>query len=148
MTGLFSLFTALLFVLSGCAQQPNHTDAVKQTAYKWEKAFMDSDYQTQQQLLYKVGTYEVDKTAQKQNSGLKENDIQYQIYYDKKMNWYDVLTTYMNPLQGNKVEERLVIRQKGGEFKVDEEKTMDLKDESLLQIQTETDQIACINCTK
>ena len=41
-----------------------------------------------------------DKTAEKINSGLKINDIQYQIYQNKN-GWYDVVGYLYKPNQGN-----------------------------------------------
>jgi hypothetical protein len=148
MNGLFGAIATLFFLLTGCNQQPDNTSAVKQTAYQWEKAYVNQDYPTQQKLLYEAGTYEVNATAKKQNAELKENDIRYQIYFDQQAGWYDVITTYDNPLYGNKIYDKLVIRQKGNEWKVDEEKSLSLQEESLTQIQNQTKQMACINCSK
>ena len=59
MNGLIATVTAaLLFILSGCQPQPP-TAAIEKTAYQWEKANMDADYQAEQKLLYTPGTYEV-----------------------------------------------------------------------------------------
>lgn len=148
MNGIFGAIAALMLMLSGCTQQPDNTSSIQKIAFQWEKASINLDYKTQQKLLYQPGTYEVNKTAQKQNSGLKETDIQYQIYFDNQNSWYDVVTTYDNPFYGNKVQDKLVIRQKGKDWKVDKRNSTDLLDESLTQIQNETQQIACINCKK
>lgn len=144
MNGIFGALAALFLMLSGCSQQPDNTSAVQQIAYQWEQAVVNQDYKAEQKLLYQAGTYEVNKTSRKQNAGLKENDIRYQIYYDQQAGWYDVVATYDNPLHGNKVQDKLVIRQKGDTWKVDEENSLTLQEDSL----TGAQQIACINCSK
>ena len=131
----------IIGVLVGCGQQP--PEQVINTAYEWEKAYMDSDYDRQQELLYKAGTYEVDKTATKEDSGLKSEDIRYEVYYDEDLKRYYVFTKYKNPTKGNTVDNGLVIREKDTDWKVDIDSSMDLSEKD---IQEKFDQTACINC--
>lgn len=136
--------TLLIFLLVGCGKQPaSAVPAVQDTAYQWEKAYMDRDYDRQQALLYEKGTFEVNKTTKKIESGLKKQNIRYEIYYDKEFDWYYVLTEYINPLLGNTVEDKLVIRKKGDSWKVDMNATEDI---SRQQIQDKFQRIACVNC--
>lgn len=145
MNGLIAAITAaLLFILSGCQPQPP-TSALEKTAYQWEKANMDADYQTEQKLLYEPGTFDVYKTAKKINSGLRETDVSYQIFFDENNDWCDVVTTYINPIEGNTVHDVLVIRQKNGAWKVDANQSSNL---SQMQNEDQLKQIACINCNK
>lgn len=139
----FGKIAAVLFVgfLVGCNQQP--TEQVIETAYQWEKSYMDNDYEKQQQLLFEKGTFEVHKNKSKEDSGLKSEDIRYEVYYDDEFDWYYVLTEYTNPQHGNGIDHELVIREKDKDWKVDMEANEDLiRDE----IQENFERTACINC--
>ncbi|PKF85656.1 hypothetical protein CW306_26680 [Bacillus sp. BA3] len=131
----------IIGVLVGCGQQP--PEQVINTAYEWEKAYMDSDYDRQQELLFESGTFEVDKTATKEDSGLKSENIRYEIYYDEEFEWYYVFTKYKNPTKGNTIDNELVIREKDSNWKVDMDNSRDL---SKASIEEKFDQTACINC--
>lgn len=131
----------LIGLIAGCQQQP--PSAVQNTAYEWEKAYMNGDYDREQELLYEKGTFEVHKTMKKQQSGLKKDDIRYEIYYDKDFKRYLVLTKYKNPMLGNTVNDKLVIRKKGNSWKVDADAVFEYSTED---IRNKFDRQACINC--
>jgi hypothetical protein len=104
---------------------------------------MNRDYDTQQKLLYEKGTYEVYKGDPKEESGLKSEDIRFEVYYDQEAGWYYVFTDYENPQLGNQVENKLVIREKDDSWKVDMEATRGINKDEVKQ---GLEQIACINC--
>ncbi|WMX58980.1 hypothetical protein [Peribacillus sp. R9-11] len=141
---LIKFLTVVLFfgVLVGCGQQ-QPPEQVVNTAYQWEKAYMDRDYEAKQELLYEDGTYDIKKTAQKKDSGLKSENIRYEVYFDKELDWYYVFTTYKNPGHGTKVSNDLVIREKDSDWKIDMEASEDISKED---IEGKFDQVACINC--
>lgn len=133
------LLTALL---PGCSQKPSPEEIAK-VAYEWEKAYFDRDYDSQQQLIYEEGSHEVDKTAKKIDSGLKYEDIQYEIYEDKDSKEYYVFATFKNPNGENTVRDKLLLRQKADSWKIDVKKSLDLNKED---IQTKFERQACIHC--
>lgn len=65
---------ALVALLTGCNQGTSSEDIAK-VAYDWEKARFDKDYKKQQEMIYEKGSYEVDKNAEKKDSGLKYENM-------------------------------------------------------------------------
>ncbi|TDK58162.1 hypothetical protein E2K98_24925 [Bacillus salipaludis] len=135
----------LIALLAGCNQSTSGTSSkdIAKQAFEWEKARFDSDYDRQQELIYKEGSYEVDKTAKKTDSGLKYEDIRYEIYYDKELEQYYVFADFKNPIGENSVKDNILFRKKGGEWKVDTSKSLDIVRE---EVSKKFDQEACINC--
>jgi hypothetical protein len=138
---LFSFIT-LIVLLIGCSQDSS-PEEIADIAYKWEKAKYDRDYKKEQKFIYEKGSYEVHKTAKKVNSGLKYEDIRFEIYYDKELEQYYVLADFDNPNGDNAVEENVVFREKDDMWKVDISKSSDIvRDE----IRKEFKREACIHC--
>lgn len=136
---LFS-FIALIALLAGCNQGASSEDIAK-IAYGWEKARFDRDYKKQQELIYEKGTYEVDKDAEKKDSGLKYEDMSFEVYYDEKNEQYFVFTEFKNPQGENTVNDNLVFRKKDNAWKLDQEKKI-----NRVQIEKELERETCINC--
>lgn len=136
---LFS-FIALIALLAGC-NQGSSTEDIAKIAYGWEKARFDRDYKKQQELIYEKGTYEVDKDAEKKDSGLKYEDMSFEVYYDEKNEQYFVFTEFKNPQGENTVNDNLVFRKKDNAWKLDQEKKI-----NRVQIEKELEREACINC--
>ncbi|KON83500.1 hypothetical protein AF332_27480 [Sporosarcina globispora] len=146
MKKLLISFIALVAFLAGCnqsvSQEDSHGDIAK-LAYEWEVAYFDNDYKREQELLYEEGSFEVHKTREKKNSGLKYEDIRYEIYYDKESDFYYVLVDFKNPVGENSVEEELLIRKKDDEWKVDTSKSLDIDRD---EVKKEFERKACIHC--
>lgn len=138
---LFS-FIALIALLAGC-NQGGSTKDIAQVAYDWEKAKFDNEYDKQQELLYKEGSYEVDKGTKKIDSGLKYEDIRFEIYYDKESEYYYVFADFKNPNGDNAVKDNILLRQKADMWKVDTSKSLDINRED---VKEKFKQEACINC--
>ncbi|MCM3569892.1 hypothetical protein [Neobacillus mesonae] len=135
----------LIALLAGCNQSTSGTSSkdIAKLAYEWEKANFDRDYDRQQDFIYKKGSYEVFKTAKKIDSGLKYEDIRYEIYYDKELEQYYVFADFTNPNGENAVKDNILFRKKGDEWKVDTSKSLDIMRED---VSKEFDREACINC--
>ena len=135
----------LIALLAGCNQSTSGTSSedIAKLAYEWEKANFDRDYDRQQDFIYKKGSYEVDKTAKKIDSGLKYKDIRFEIYYDKKLEQYYVFEDFTSPIGGNSVVDNILFRKKGDEWKVDISKSLDIVRE---EVSKEFDREACIHC--
>jgi hypothetical protein len=138
------LFCLIIFIalLAGCSQGVTSEDIAK-LAYEWEKAYFDTDYDKEQELLYKKGSFEVHKTRGKKDSGLKYEDIRYEIYYDNESNQYYVFTNFKSPTGENSVEDELLIRKKDDEWKIDKSESLEIVREDI-SVQFERE--ACINC--
>lgn len=139
---------ALIALLAGCNQsvsqgQGNSPEDIAKIAYEWEKAYFDNDYEREQELLYEEGAFEVHKTREKKDSGLKYEDIRYEIYYDKELEYYYVFTDFKNPVGENSIEDELLIRKKDDGWKVDTSESLDIVRE---EVSGEFEQAACINC--
>ncbi|MED1865831.1 hypothetical protein P4V41_20480 [Fictibacillus nanhaiensis] len=130
-----------LLLLVGCSG--TEPEDIAKVAYDWEKAYFDRDYDEQQKLLFKDGSYEVNKTTKKINSGLAYKDIQYEIYPTNESDQYYVMTTFRNPNGENTVENELLIREKGEEWRIDVDKSMKIDREDIRdKYELET----CIHC--
>jgi hypothetical protein len=136
---VFSLI--VLIVLSTGCSQGTSPEEIADTAYKWEKARFDKDYEKQQELIYEKGSYEVDKEAEKKDSGLKYKNMSFEIYYDEKNEKYFVFTEFINPQGENTVKDGLVFRKKADEWKLDQDQKIDHD-----EIEKELEREACINC--
>ncbi|MGD6964462.1 hypothetical protein ACQCVB_19855 [Fictibacillus phosphorivorans] len=130
-----------LLLLGGCSG--TEPEDIAKVAYDWEKAYFDRDYDEQQKLLFRDGSYEVNKTTKKINSGLEYKDIQYEIYPTNESDQYYVMTTFRNPNGENTVEDELLIREKGEEWKIDVDKSMKIDRE---EIKEKYELEKCIHC--
>jgi hypothetical protein len=140
MKKLVFLFITLIVVLAGCSQNTS-PEEIADTAYKWEKARFDKDYEKQQELIYEKGSYEVDKDAEKEDSGLKYKNMSFEIYYDEKNEKYFVFTEFINPQGENTVKDGLVFRKKADEWKLDQDQEINRN-----EIEKKLEREACINC--
>jgi predicted small secreted protein len=131
---------ALVALLTGCNQGTSSEDIAK-IAYKWEKARFDKDYKKQQEMIYEKGSYEVDKNAEKKDSGLKYDNMSFEIYFDEKNDQYYVFTEFKNPQGENNVDDELLFRKKDNAWKLDQDKEINRD-----QIKKELEREACINC--
>lgn len=143
MKRLFISFIAILALLTGCNQSASTSEDISKLAYEWEKANFDRDYDLQQKYIYKKGSYEAYKGDKKINSGLKYDDIRYEIYFDEELERYYVFTDFKNPNGENSVQDNIVIREKDDEWKVDTSESLDIVREDISE---EFDREACINC--
>ncbi|OHR73615.1 hypothetical protein HMPREF3291_18920 [Bacillus sp. HMSC76G11] len=139
--GLFSFF-ALAVLLAGCNQGASPEDIAK-TAYDWEKANFDRDYEKEQELIYENGSYEIHKTTKKLDSGLKYEDIRFEIYYDNESEYYYVFADFKNPNGENSVKDNILFRQKAEMWKVDTSKSLDINRD---EVKEKFEREACINC--
>jgi hypothetical protein len=135
-------FVALIALLTGCNQGAS-SEEVSKLAYEWEKANFDRDYERQQQYIYEKGSYEAYKGDKKIDSGLKYEDIRYEIYFDEGLERYYVFADFKNPNGENSVEDNIVFRKKDDEWKVDTSESLDIVREDISE---EFDREACINC--
>jgi len=142
MKKLLILIIALIALLAGCNKGASPEDLGKVT-YEWEKATLKADYDREQELLYKKGSYEIHKDSPARSNSLKYEDMKIEVYYDKKNEWYNSLFNYTNPEKGNKVEGSYVVREKNGELKIDIEKSRDVDPE---EIRKSFKREACIHC--
>jgi hypothetical protein len=138
---LISVIT-LIALLAGCNQGPS-PEEIAEVAYGWEKAKFNNDYDKQQDLIYEEGSYEVDKSAKQIHSGLKYEDIRFEIYQDKELDQYYVFTDFKNPNGDNLVEDNILLRKKADVWKVDTSKSMDINRD---EVKKEFEQKACIHC--
>lgn len=143
--GLFSFF-ALAVILAGCNQGASNGDSTEDIAklvYEWEKAYFDNDYEREQNLLYEEGSFEVHKTREKKDSGLKYKDIRLEVFYDEESEQYYVFADFMNPIGENSVADELLIRKKDNEWKVDTSKSLDINRD---EVKEKFEREACIHC--
>lgn len=140
MKKLVFFFITLIVLLTGCSQGTS-PEEIADIAYKWEKARFDKDYEKQQELIYEKGSYEVDKDAEKKDSGLKYKNMSFEIYYDEKNEKYFVFTEFRNPQGENTVKDSLVFRKKADEWKLDQDQEIDRN-----EIEKQLKREACINC--
>jgi hypothetical protein len=138
---LFSLL-ALIAFSTGCSQGTS-PEEIADIAYKWEKANFDNDYDEQQKFIYEKGSYEVDKSAKKVDSGLNYKDIRYEIYFDDKSDYYYVFADFPNPKGENTVKDNIVFRKKADTWKVDTSESLDISRD---EIRKEFERKACIHC--
>jgi hypothetical protein len=130
-----------LLLLGGCSG--TEPEDIAKVAYNWEKARFDRDYKAEQKLIYEKGTYEAHKSASKKDSGLQYKEIEFEIYPDSDSNQYYVLTRFDNPNGENSVEDELLIREKGEEWKIDVDKSMKI-DRNAIKDKYELEE--CIHC--
>jgi hypothetical protein len=142
MKKVFASLIVLSVLLVGC-NQSDSPEKISKVVSEWEKAKFDNDYDKQQELIFEKGAYEVDKGAKAKDSGLKYEDIQFEIYYDEQAEYYYVFANFDNPNGENTVEDNVVLRQKNDEWKVDTSKSLDVNRE---EIQQKFDQTSCIHC--
>jgi hypothetical protein len=138
---LFCLVVLISF-LAGC-NQGSSAEEIAKLAYEWEKAYFDTDYEREQELLYEEGTFEVHKSREKRDSGLKYEDIRYEVYYDRGSEQYYVFLNFKNPVGENSIEDELLIRKKNGEWKIDKGESMEIDRK---KVSEEFEREACINC--
>lgn len=144
MKKLLIFFITLIALLAGCNQSTNASpEEIAKIAYKWEKAKFDRDYKKEQEYIFKKGSFEVHKTAKKIDSGLKYEDIQFEVYYDKEQEHYYLFTNFNNPNGDNAVEDNILFRKKAGVWKVDTRKSLDIDRDA---VKKEFDREACIHC--
>ncbi|MGM0878414.1 MAG: hypothetical protein ACQEWV_27875 [Bacillota bacterium] len=146
MKKLLIFFVALIALLAGCNQSVSQGDSsedIAKLAYEWEKANFDRDYEKQQEFIYEKGSYEAYKGDKKIDSGLKYEDIRFEIYYDKDLDQYYVFADFNNPNGENAVEDSILFRKKGDEWKVDTSESLDIVRE---EVSKELEREACINC--
>jgi hypothetical protein len=132
----------LIALLAGCNQGTSPEEIAK-VAYEWEKANYDRDYDQEQKLIYEEGSYEIHKTTKKIDSGLKYEDIRFEIYYDKELDQYYVFADFKNPNGANTVKDNTVLRKKADVWKVDTSKSLDINRD---EVKEEFEQEACIHC--
>ncbi|KKI92176.1 hypothetical protein WQ54_10810 [Bacillus sp. SA1-12] len=148
MKKLLISLVVLIVILTGCNQsasrgQGDSPEDIAKLAYEWEKANFDRDYEKEQEFLYEAGSYEIHKTTKKIDSGLQYKDIRFEIYHDKELEQYYVLADFENPNGENLVEDNILFRKKGEEWKVDTSKSSDIKRE---EVSGKFERAACINC--
>lgn len=143
MKRIFISFIALMALLTGCNKSESTSEDISKLAYEWEKANFDRDYDREQELLYEEGSYEIHKTTKQKESGIKYEDIRYEIYFDEDLERYYVFTDFKNPNGENSVEDNIVLRKKDDEWKVDTSESLDIVRE---EISAKFDREACINC--
>jgi len=132
-----------LLLLGGCSG--TEPEDIAKVAYDWEKAYSDNDYKKEQTLIYEEGSFEIHKNRKKNDSGLGYKDIKYEIYPTNESDKYYVLTTFRNPNGENEntVEDQLLIREKGDEWKIDVDQSMKLDRE---EIKEKYELEKCIHC--
>lgn len=127
MKKLFILIVALIVLTTGCNQVASvSAEDIEKVTYQWEKATLQADYKREQELLYKKGTYEIHRDTPLRKNNLKYQDMKFEVYYDKENNWYYSIFTYINPAEGNKVEDAYVVRKKDDKFKIDIEESKEI----------------------
>lgn len=139
--GLFSFFV-LAVLIAGCNQGTSPEDIAKM-AYEWEKAKFDNDYDTQQEFLYKEGSYEVDKGTKKVDSNLKYEDVRLEVFFDEESEQYYVFADFKNPNGENLVKDNILLRQKADMWKVDTSKSLDVNRD---EVKEKFEREACIHC--
>jgi uncharacterized FlaG/YvyC family protein len=142
MKKLFISVIMLIALLAGCNQGASPEEIAK-VAYEWEKANYDRDYEKEQEFIYEEGSYEIHKTTKKIDSGLKYEDIRFEIYHDKELDQYYVFADFKNPNGDNAVEDNIVLRKKADVWKVDTSKSLDINRD---EVKKEFKQKACIHC--
>lgn len=143
MKRIFISFIVLMSLLTGCNQSAATSEDISKLAYEWEKANFDRDYNREQELLYEEGSYEIHKTTKRKESGIKYEDIRYEIYFDEDLERYYVFTDFKNPNGENSVEDNIVLRKKDDEWKVDTSESLDIVREDISE---KLNREACINC--
>lgn len=148
MQKLLISLVALIALLAGCNQsvsqgQGDSPEDIAKVTYEWEKANFDRDYEKQQEFIYEEGSYEAYKGDKKIDSGLKYEDIRFEIYHDKELEQYYVFADFKNPNGENLVEDNILLRKKSDEWKVDTSQSLDIVRG---EVSGEFEQAACINC--
>lgn len=126
MKKVFASLIVLSVLLVGCNQSVD-SDEVAKVTFDWEKATLEANYKTEQELLYEKGTYEIHKDTPVRKNNLKFDDMEVAIYYDEDNDWFYSLISYTNPEKGNKVEDIYVVRQKNEDLKIDIKKSKEVE---------------------
>ncbi|PEL13866.1 membrane lipoprotein lipid attachment site-containing protein [Bacillus sp. AFS017336] len=142
MKKLLIFFITLIALLAGCNQSVSPEDVAKVT-YEWERATLKADYEREQKLLFKEGTYEIHKESPARNNNLKYKDMKIEVFYDKKNKRYYSLFSYTNPEAGNKVDDSYVVREKNRVLKIDIEGSKDIDQ---VKVRNNFEREACIHC--
>lgn len=137
----YLVLSLTLLLLGGCSG--TEPEDIAKVAYDWEKARFDSNYEKQQHLILEKGSYEIDKEAKQKNSGLKYEDIKYEVYPGEDTESFYVFTTFRNPIGENTVKDKLLIREKGEEWKIDVDQSMKIDRE---EIKKKYELEKCIHC--
>ncbi|MGM0904414.1 MAG: hypothetical protein ACQEXB_25335 [Bacillota bacterium] len=94
---LFIRFDCTFSRVKQSVSHGNFSEDIAKLAYEWEKANFDRDYEREQELIYKDGSYEIHKTTKKIDSGLKYEDIRFEVYNDEELEQYNVFADFNNP---------------------------------------------------
>jgi hypothetical protein len=131
MKKLFNVSLAMLLLcglaacqkqVTGNKQEPtNQQNTPSYVAYKFLKAFLQSDYEEEQRLIYKKGSYEVDKNAEKQSIAFSPKNIEgIKEYNDKIDKVVFVWIKYDNPHTSSTFTRVYAVRKNDeGDYKVD-----------------------------
>lgn len=133
----------LTVLVTACGQGKPEPEDIAKVAYEWENARFNYDYDREQELIYEEGSFELHKTREKRDAGLKYDDIRYEVYYDEESEWYYVLADFKNPQGDNTVKDDLIIREKADTWRIDVDKSQKLSRED---VQANFEQEACIHC--
>ena len=119
----------LLFGVVACQKQVTQKeekpkiqqDTPSQVAYKFLKAYMQSDYEEEQKYLYEKGSYEIDKNREKQSIAFSSKNIEgVKEYRDKANQVVYVWIKYDNPHTNDITTDVYAIRKnENGDYKVD-----------------------------
>lgn len=138
------LAVILTTFITGCSTGASASaEDIAKLAYEWEKANFDRDYEKQQQFIYEKGTYEAYKGDKKIDSGLKYEDIRYEVFYDKELDRYYVFTDFKNPNGENSVKDSIVFRKKDDQWKVDTGESLKIDRKGISE---KFEREACIHC--
>jgi len=113
----------LLFGVVACQKQEpkNQQNTTSYVAYKFLKAFLQTDYEEEQRYLYKKGSYEIHKNYEKQSVAFSSKDIEgIKEYRDKANQVVYVWIKYDNPHTNDITTDIYAIRKnENGDYKVD-----------------------------
>lgn len=131
---LVGLAIAVMAFLASCTKvdEGDHRplpDQLKQAAYEWELARMNNDIDRQMELLYVE--YGLASAGKKVDSGLQYSDIAYELYLDKANDQYIVFLTYASPFNKEAAHSPIVLRDDGGLWKVDLERSLSIDRDAL-----------------
>lgn len=100
--------------------------------WRWranEREIGNNDIDRQMELLYvEVGLASAGK---KVDSGLQYSDIAYELYLDKENDQYIIFLTYASPFNNEAVHSPIVLRDDGGLWKVDLERSSSINRDAL-----------------
>lgn len=113
-----SIWVGLMFIIAGCSSGTDDTARITRVAYEWEKAVLDNDRGTLESLLYE-DSFGIATTDKNIDSGLKYEDVTFEVYVDKQSGQYMVASEYRVPATKETVHNTIVLRKHGGAWKVD-----------------------------